>query len=301
MPSELPGSPGGRTGVDAGGAQGREEARGPTFSSASTAGTFSDCCSARRTVTAPWWSRSKLRGSQSLEAHRHVLDQRVGMQRAVVEGHGIDQRLQRRAGRAVGAHQIDLAGAAEEVAAAQPGHDAAGAVVDHDHGDLRLVGPSGRARRRRAGPGPTGARSASWSARPCPATGRRARPRDAARSSASPAGAPGTGRLIAMSYSALVDRRRAPGRAPARGRGRPAPRRRRGRAGGARRLRDGDQQGRFGGAELLRLLAEIGEGGRAHALEIAAHRRQGEVDRQHLALGVAPFELQRRAPPGSPW
>ena len=40
---------------------------GPTFSSASTAGTLSDCCSARRTVTAPWWSRSKLRGSQSLK------------------------------------------------------------------------------------------------------------------------------------------------------------------------------------------------------------------------------------------
>ncbi len=32
----------------------RGSAAGPTFSSASTAGTFSDCCRARRTVTAPW-------------------------------------------------------------------------------------------------------------------------------------------------------------------------------------------------------------------------------------------------------
>ena len=58
------------------------------------------------------------------------------------------------------------------------------------------------------------------------------------------------------------------------------------------RLRDGDEQRRFGGAEVLGLLAEIGERGGAHALEVAAHRRQGQVDRQHLALGVAPFELQ---------
>ena len=40
----------------------------------------------------------------------------------------------------MGAHQVDLAGAAEEIAAAQPGHDAAGAVVDRHHGDLRPVG-----------------------------------------------------------------------------------------------------------------------------------------------------------------
>jgi hypothetical protein len=75
-----------------------------------------------------------------LEAHRHVLDQRLRMQGAVVERHGIDQGLQRRAGRAMRAHQIDLAGAAEEIAAAQPGDDAAGAVVHHHHRDLRLVG-----------------------------------------------------------------------------------------------------------------------------------------------------------------
>ena len=171
-------------------------AAGPTFSSASTAGTFSDCCRARRTVTAPWWSRSKLRGSQSLEAHRHVLDQRLRMQRAVVERHGVDQRLQRRAGRAMGAHQVDLAGAAEEVAAAQPGHDAAGAVVDHHHRDLRPGRRSGRAPRRRAGASADCSCEAdAWSARRCRATGRPARPRDAARASASPAAASGTGRL----------------------------------------------------------------------------------------------------------
>ena len=39
----------------------------------------------------------------------------------------------------MGAHQVDLSGAAEEIAAAQPGHDAAGAVVDRHHRDLGIV------------------------------------------------------------------------------------------------------------------------------------------------------------------
>ena len=59
------------------------------------------------------------------------------------------------------------------------------------------------------------------------------------------------------------------------------------------RLRQGDQQGGLGNREVARLLAEIGEGGRAHALQIAAHRRKREIDRQDLAFGIAPFELQR--------
>ena len=74
------------------------------------------------------------------KANRHVLDQRLRMQRAIVEGHGVDQRLERRTGRASGPHEVDLPGAAEEIVAAQPGHDTTGAVVEHDHGDLRAVG-----------------------------------------------------------------------------------------------------------------------------------------------------------------
>ncbi len=72
-----------------------------------------------------------------------------------------------------------------------------------------------------------------------------------------------------------------------------------GRSGGAvgaaalRRLRDCHQQRSFRGAELARLLAEIGERRGTYAFQIAAHRRQRQVDRQYLALGIAPFELQR--------
>ncbi len=185
------------------------------------------------------------------EAHRHVLDQRLRMERPVVERHGVDQGLQRRAGRAVGTHQVDLAGAAEEVASrparprrrrcdcrSRPGRSAPGRRT-------------GRARRRRAGRARSAARSARSSERSRRATGRPATPPDAAPASAWRALRSGTGRLTALSNSTwsmmacsnprISTRSRAAcADLPAR-----SGRRRLG------RLRNGDQQGRLGGGELL--------------------------------------------------
>ena len=60
------------------------------------------------------------------------------------------------------------------------------------------------------------------------------------------------------------------------------------------RLRNGDQQGRFAHRQPPRLLAEIGERGRAHAFQVAAERRQPEIEPQDLVLRQPPVELQRQ-------
>ena len=220
MPSELPGSPGGRIGVAPAARRVERKRAGPTRSSASTAGHVERLLQRAPHRDGALVVAVEVARQPVLEAHRHVLDQRFGMKRAVVEGQGVDHRLQRRAGRAMGAHEIDLAGAAEEVAAAQPGHDAAGAVVHHHHRDLRLVGhlaalvgdelgkarlelQADRGRHDRAG-----------------RLRRRARSRDAARSSASP-GAASAPAGSSPCRTAAGRSRRPRARAPARGRGRP--------------------------------------------------------------------------------
>jgi hypothetical protein len=53
MPSDVPGSPGGSIGLAPAARSVARKRAAPTRSSASTAGTLSDCCRARRTVTAP--------------------------------------------------------------------------------------------------------------------------------------------------------------------------------------------------------------------------------------------------------
>ena len=61
----------------------------------------------------------------------------------------------------------------------------------------------------------------------------------------------------------------------------------------ARRLRQGDQQRRLGIAEHARLLAEPGQRAGPDALEVAAHRHQREVSAQDLGLAHARLELTR--------
>ena len=73
---------------------------GPTSARSSTAGTLSDSCSARRAVTVPWKARSKFSGCIGAEARRPVVDEGLGMGDAVLEGERVDERLQRRSGRA---------------------------------------------------------------------------------------------------------------------------------------------------------------------------------------------------------
>ena len=58
-----------------------------------------------------------------------------------------------------------------------------------------------------------------------------------------------------------------------------------------RRLRQADQHGRFAQRQAARLLAEIGERRRAHAFEIAAVRRQTEIEREDLVLGERALDL----------
>ena len=113
---------------------------GPTASSTATAGTFSDNCSARRTVTVPWKVRSKFSGCIAGIADRPVLDQRLGMDQPVLEAEPIDEGLERRARRADRLGEIDLAGAAlvEIIGRGDPGQHLAGCVVDHDDRDRHV-------------------------------------------------------------------------------------------------------------------------------------------------------------------
>ena len=188
MPSELPDIARRQAGCDAGRAQGREEALRSDFFHGQHGRHVQRLLQGAAHGDGALVVAVEVARQPVAEAHRHILDQRIGMQRAIVEGHGVDQRFQRRARRAVGAHQIDLAGAAEEVGAAQPGHDTAGAIVEHDHGDLGLVRELAALLGRELGQHLPAARSAASSARPCPATGRPATPTDAAPASAARAG-----------------------------------------------------------------------------------------------------------------
>jgi hypothetical protein len=58
-----------------------------------------------------------------------------------------------------------------------------------------------------------------------------------------------------------------------------------------RRLRQADQHGRFAQRQAARLLAEIGERSRSYAFEIAAVRRQTEIEREDLILRESALDL----------
>ena len=60
-----------------------------------------------------------------------------------------------------------------------------------------------------------------------------------------------------------------------------------------RRLRQRHQQRRFRQRQPLRLLAEIGDRGGADAFEIAAERRQRQIEIEDLVLGQLPLDLDR--------
>ena len=76
------------------------------------------------------------------EIDRLVLDQRFGMGEAELEGEAVDQRLQRRAGRAHGARHVDEAVAAlvEEAGRADRGEDLAALVVGDEDRDGDGIG-----------------------------------------------------------------------------------------------------------------------------------------------------------------
>src|SRR3954447_6453330 len=62
---------------------------------------------------------------------------------------------------------------------------------------------------------------------------------------------------------------------------------------GLRRLRQRDQQRGFSQRQPLRLLAEIGDRGGANALEVAAVRREREIEVENLLLAQAALDLDR--------
>ena len=80
-------------------------------------------------------------------ARRPVVDQRFRMRQPVLEGHAVDERLERRAGRAQRLRHVDLAGAAlvEIIGRADARAHFAALIVDRDDGDRNL-----RAERMRA-------------------------------------------------------------------------------------------------------------------------------------------------------
>ena len=225
------------------------------------------------------------------EAGGVVLQLGVGRDQAVIHGHGVDEGLQGRARRAQSAGHVDPAPG--PVAAGRADRGANGAVLNLHHndggggvrplragdcGDHRLqarlqVGVEGRdhaglALRRVAGQFAGGV----------PGQGRERRatrqrlvlgleggglgdgPRpDHLLQHASPSGLGGVGTAV--------------------------------RAARLRRLRQGDQQGLLAIGQAGGLMAEIAEAGRPRALQIAAIGRQGQVQRQDLALGQPRLQL----------
>ena len=103
------------------------------------------------------------------------------------------------------------------------------------------------------------------------------------------------------------------GFAPARSRRRPTARCEHAVAGGARRLRvavgaaplgrlrQRDEQRGLADGQPPRLLAEVGERGRAHALDVAAERRQAQVEREDLASSRDAARAAARRRSGAAW
>ena len=238
-------------------------------------------------------------------AHRPVLDQRFGMRDAVLEGEPVDERLQRRAGRAQRVGHVDLAGAAlvEIVRRRRPAP-----ALRRWHCPPRGSRPRDRARAPRAR---SRARSSRFFCKPASMVSRwtlrlrqrrdrliggmrrqrrhrPARARQRASSLASAISSAGTLPALAMRSST---------------RSRAAPRRigRTVRPAQLRRLRQRDQQRRLGKRKPLRLLAEIGERGGAHAFEIAAIGRERQVKREHLVLAQAAARSRSRARSAGAW
>ena len=114
---------------------------GPTAASTFTAGMLSDCASASRMVTVPWKSSSKFFGRVAAEADGAILDQRLGVREAGLEGETVDEGLQRRARRAHGVDHVDGAEACvvEVAGRADVGDDFAGRVIDGEDGGRKLL------------------------------------------------------------------------------------------------------------------------------------------------------------------
>ncbi len=227
-------------------------------------------------------------------AHGAVLDQRLGVCQARLEGEAVDEGLQRRAGRAHGVGHVDGAGAGVvEIARRADVRDhLAGGVVDGEDGGRQLLPEQfgllfGKAFERllhRAVDGEAMDRLRGL--------GRHLGFRQVRRQ---------------LREGAAADGNRLMRRAVGLGRGDdaflPCPLQH-AVAGDARRtrvavgatpfgrLRQGDEQGGLADRQPARLLAEVGERRGAHALDVAAERRQPQVQREDLRLRQMVLEPQ---------
>ena len=74
-------------------------------------------------------------------AHRRVLHHRVGHDQRIIERQPVEERFQRRAGRAQGAHHVHIAAGIADI-----GQHGAAAVIHYQRGEL-LPWPAARAKR----------------------------------------------------------------------------------------------------------------------------------------------------------
>ena len=236
------------------------------------------------------------------EARRAVLDQRLGMGEAGLEGEAIDERLQGRARRAHGARSCRRR---------RSGHRRDSRATRRGRSPRRCGGRrrSAAADRRPPSAAACSRTSCSRLACACASSVRRCTRRvlfcstsASARCGASIGNSRrtvGMRSALARSASSAVITPASAARSSTRLRARRAASREAVRPAQLRRLRQRHQQRRLGQRQPPRLLAEVGERGRAHALQIAAERRQPQVEAQDRVLGQARARAAARAAPGA--
>ena len=226
-------------------------------------------------------------------AHRAIVDQRLRMDQPVLEAEAIDERLERRAGRAQRIRHIHPTGPllVEIPGGTDPGEHLPGGVIDGEDGDRDVrperAGPSAREFLEARLPGAVDGQADLGTprqgrhgivggmgrerrhGRSCRRDRLGLRLRDFRRSEEAGSRHPVEDAVAgaACGFDGAVGPPR------------------------LRRLRQRHQQCRFAEGEPPGLLAEIGERGRTNAFDVAAIGRHAEIEREHLLLGEAALDL----------
>ena len=232
-------------------------------------------------------------------ARRPVVDQRLGMNKSVLEAQSVDERLERRAGRAQRLRQIHLAGAPLIEIIRRPDMRAhfAGRVVDEEHRERDI----GAERRRQCADAPACKLLQVFlhvgiDRQPHFAAGRHLGNRVICGMRREHRHGTTAGRhRFGLGQRDLVGRHAAGcGKAVEHAIARGARTRRRAiRPSRFRRLRQRHQQRRFAERKPPRLLAEIGQRCRADAFDIAAVGREIEIERKNVVLAQRLLDFDR--------
>ena len=247
----------------------------------------------------PWNVEIEILRRVAAVGHRPVLDQRLRIDHAVFEAKTVDERLERRAGRAQRLRHVDLAGAAqvEIIGRADAGQNIAGCIVDGEDGERDIRAERGGKRADALAREifqillydgvdgePMHFRLRGFGDDPVGDVRRQHRHRAAAGrhrlgfGERDLVGRDHAGRGKAVEHA--VARR-------ARDLGKPI------RPAQLRRLRQCYQERRFAKRQPPRLFAEIGERRGADALDVAAIGRKIEIEREDLVLGQRTLDLDR--------